>query len=45
MKNFLKWLLMYSLFGLSSAFIVHAAETRGEMVSDWWLALLFVGGL
>jgi hypothetical protein len=42
MKYFLKWLFAYSIFGLSSALIGYAVETKGEMAGDWWLALLML---
>lgn len=42
MKHFLKWLLAYSISGLSSALVGYAIETKGEMVGDWWLALLML---
>ena len=42
MKHFLEWLLAYSIFGLSSAFVGYAVETNGEMAGGWWAALLML---
>lgn len=40
MKYLGKWLLVYSVFGIVSAIVGYAVETRGAMVGDWWSALI-----
>lgn len=42
MKYLGKWLFVYSVFGVLSALIGYAVETKGELSGEWWLALMML---